>query len=71
MRPLFRQALGDGGEPHELSIAAINRRGRTIQVRVVCTPLAANGGPVMGAILVMDEEQAQEPTSTGTRADDQ
>jgi two-component system, chemotaxis family, CheB/CheR fusion protein len=56
MRPLFRQALNDGGETRELSVAAVNRRGRTIQVRVVCTPLAVNGGPVAGAILVMDEE---------------
>jgi two-component system CheB/CheR fusion protein len=56
LRPLIRQALSDGGAPQELHVPAINRRGRGITVRVVCSPLAGDGGPVGGAILVMDEE---------------
>jgi two-component system, chemotaxis family, CheB/CheR fusion protein len=56
LRPLIRHALGDGGEPQELQVSAVNRRGRTIGLRVVCSPLAWDGSPVSGAILVMDEE---------------
>jgi two-component system CheB/CheR fusion protein len=56
--PLIRKALaGDGMQETEL--AAVNRRGRPIRVRVVCTPLIANGMPPTGAILVM--EQSDEP----------
>jgi two-component system CheB/CheR fusion protein len=56
LRPLIRQALADGGQTQELRVSAINRRGRSILVRVMCSPLASDGGPVDGAILVMDEE---------------
>jgi two-component system CheB/CheR fusion protein len=56
LRPLIRQALADGGQTQELRVSAINRRGRSILVRVMCSPLASDGGLVDGAILVMDEE---------------
>jgi two-component system, chemotaxis family, CheB/CheR fusion protein len=56
LRPLIRQTLSDGGEPQELHLAAVNRRGRAITVRVVCSRLAGYGGLGSGAILVMDEE---------------
>jgi two-component system, chemotaxis family, CheB/CheR fusion protein len=58
LRPLIRHVLSDGGDPQELHVAAVNRRGRSITVRVVCSALAGDGGPVGGAILVMDEEMA-------------
>ena len=60
LRPIIRQALSDGGEPQELRVAAVNRRGRDITVRVVCTALAGDSGLVGGAILVMDEESGAE-----------
>jgi two-component system CheB/CheR fusion protein len=54
LRPLLRSALG--GETGEAEIGAVNRRGRTIAVRVVCTPL--NGRETDagsdGAIIVME-----------------
>jgi two-component system CheB/CheR fusion protein len=54
LRPLLRGALG--GETGEAKVDAVNRRGRPVEVRVVCTPLngraAGNGSD--GAIIVME-----------------
>jgi two-component system CheB/CheR fusion protein len=54
--PLLRGALSDGGAAGEISLDAINRRGRAVVVRVACAPLRgqdAAGGPE-GAIMVME-----------------
>jgi len=57
IRPLLRQALNDGADPHELQVPAVNRRGRAVSVRVVCTALHPAGAPLpTGAILVMEPE---------------
>ncbi|MDT4988824.1 MAG: two-component system, chemotaxis family, CheB/CheR fusion protein [Micromonosporaceae bacterium] len=59
LRPLLRQVLGSGStETKETSLTAINRRGRTIEVRVVGTPLGGTNGGAPGAILVMDPIEA-------------
>jgi len=52
--PLIRRALvGDG--PQETEVAAVNRRGRKIVVRVVCRPLMDGRDQTTGAILVMEQ----------------
>jgi two-component system, chemotaxis family, CheB/CheR fusion protein len=54
--PLIRKALaGDGTQQTE--VAAVNRRGRSILVRVVCLPLMASGGQPTGAILMMEQSE--------------
>ena len=59
LRSVIRRALGDRArEPQEVILPAVNRRGRTVNVRVVCTPLARDGGSVSGAILVMEQDDA-------------
>jgi two-component system CheB/CheR fusion protein len=60
VRPLLRGALGDGAGPAELMIEAVNRRGRSIVVRVACTPLTGEriGG---GAIVVMESDETSGP----------
>jgi two-component system, chemotaxis family, CheB/CheR fusion protein len=52
--PLIRKALAGDGEQHT-ELAAVNRRGRSIMVGVVCTPLMTNGTQPTGAILVMEQ----------------
>jgi two-component system CheB/CheR fusion protein len=57
LRPLIRQALNGAERPQEVQLPAVNRRGRSILVRVVCTPLAsADGARASGAIIVMEPE---------------
>jgi two-component system CheB/CheR fusion protein len=53
LRPLIRRTLAGEAGPHEMVLPAVNRRGRTIEVRVVGTPLSRNGEGT-GAILIMD-----------------
>jgi two-component system CheB/CheR fusion protein len=68
LRPLLRQVLGNGGtETRATNLTAVNRRGRTIEVRVVGTPLGGTNGGSPGAILVMDPI---EPTRESTPAED-
>jgi two-component system, chemotaxis family, CheB/CheR fusion protein len=56
LRPLIRQALADGSRPLEVSVDAVNRKGRTIRVRIACSPLAASSdGGVSGTVLVMED----------------
>ena len=56
LRPLIREVIADGGEPREIQLSAVNRRGRAITVRVVCSRLPGDGRMAGGAILLMDEE---------------
>ncbi len=57
LRPLIRQVINDGDQPREISLKAVNRRGRRIEVRVVATALARRGESPTGVILVMDPLQ--------------
>lgn len=41
----------------ELKSAAINRRGKSIQCKVVCTPLANKGEAIRGVILLVEERE--------------
>jgi two-component system, chemotaxis family, CheB/CheR fusion protein len=54
LRPMIRQLLVDGTESLSTRVNAVNRRGRTIEVHVVCTALARQNGSPTGVILVMD-----------------
>jgi two-component system CheB/CheR fusion protein len=54
LRPVVRKALADPSYVHELRLEAVNRRGRTIAVRLVCSSLHDPDGEIRGALLVMD-----------------
>ncbi len=54
LRPMIRRVLAGDPEIQEIRLNAVNRRGRSIEVRVVGTPLTRNGEETTGAILVMD-----------------
>jgi len=55
LRPVIRRALNDNMQPTEVKLEAINRRGRSTVVRVVCTPLVGLDGAI-GAILSMEPD---------------
>jgi two-component system CheB/CheR fusion protein len=57
LRPLLRGALG--GVTGEADVDAVNRRGRPVAVRVVCTSLngARDGESSEGVIIVMEAEE--------------
>ena len=63
LRPMLRDALGAGGASAEVSVDAVNRRGRPVVVRVACTPLQSMNGEVAadGAIIVMEPELSGPP----------
>jgi two-component system CheB/CheR fusion protein len=56
LRPGVRRLLTDGHEDdrEQLTVAAVNRRGRPVQVHVTMTPLTRTG-QAAGVIVVMDE----------------
>jgi two-component system, chemotaxis family, CheB/CheR fusion protein len=51
---LIRNAFVDPDKPGETVIEAVNRRGRSTQVRVICTSFQPPDGGVSGALLLMD-----------------
>ena len=56
---MIKETLNGNGHPHEVVVPAINRRGRNINVRVVCAPLdGSDSSSVSGAILAMDPDEA-------------
>lgn len=57
LRPVVRSALSDGTFMEEVKLSAVNRRGREVLIRVVCSSLRANGGEPDGAILVMEQQE--------------
>jgi two-component system CheB/CheR fusion protein len=56
LRPVIRKALNGTPGMQHIQVTAVNRRGRTIQVRVGCAPLSRDGAAPTGAILVMEPE---------------
>jgi two-component system CheB/CheR fusion protein len=54
LRPLLRGALN--AEAGEAEVDAVNRRGRPVRVRVVCTPLSGQDVGSDGAIIVMEAD---------------
>jgi two-component system CheB/CheR fusion protein len=63
LRPMLRDALGSGGASAEVSVDAVNRRGRPVVVRVACAPLQSMNGEVAadGAIIIMEAELSGPP----------
>ncbi|MEV6597471.1 CheR family methyltransferase [Actinoplanes sp. NPDC051346] len=58
VRPTLRAALGNGGSSGEVTVDAVNRRGRAIVVRVACAPLRGLDAiaETEGAIIVMEAD---------------
>jgi two-component system CheB/CheR fusion protein len=50
--PIRAVLAGDGQDPFE--IAAVNRRGRSVQVSIRAIPLSNSGGEILGVIMMMD-----------------
>jgi two-component system, chemotaxis family, CheB/CheR fusion protein len=55
VRPLVRSILAGEDGPNSATLAAVNRRGRAIEVRVAASPLRGETDAVVGAILTMEE----------------
>ncbi|MGO1056012.1 CheR family methyltransferase [Crossiella sp. CA198] len=58
IRPSIKQILHGDGQTQELALAAVNRRGRAITVRVMCSALRAPGAETTGVILLMEQEDS-------------
>jgi two-component system CheB/CheR fusion protein len=58
LRPLVRGALSDGGVSGDITVDAVNRRGRAVVVRVACAPLRASDEvpDPDGAIIAMEAD---------------
>jgi two-component system, chemotaxis family, CheB/CheR fusion protein len=58
LKPLLRDVLEgeQPGEVQEVVLPALNRRGRSLEVRVTATPLRRLGNGVTGAIIVVDQD---------------
>nr|WP_202894335.1 CheR family methyltransferase [Kribbella italica] len=54
LRPLLRSALAPAGTPREARIDSVNRRGRSITVRLLCSALLGPDGGQRGVLLVME-----------------
>jgi two-component system CheB/CheR fusion protein len=64
LRALLRGVLSEPGEAGEAVVKAVNRRGRTITVRVAVAPLAeADLGRNTGAIIVMEWDGLRDVTN--------
>jgi two-component system CheB/CheR fusion protein len=55
IRPLIGNAFVDSGQIGEVSVDAVNRRGRHTRIRVSCTAFRSAEGSVKGALLLMEE----------------
>jgi two-component system CheB/CheR fusion protein len=55
LRPVVRDALADAEAQAELTLDAINRRGRAVVVRLLCSALRTASGESVGALLMMEE----------------
>jgi two-component system CheB/CheR fusion protein len=64
VRPLIRQALAGETDIPDVQLEAVNRRGRTITVRVGCSPLRGGADGPDGAIILMEAGTAIEPVSS-------
>jgi two-component system CheB/CheR fusion protein len=54
LKPLVREVVFDGSGGNELVMEAVNRRGRTIELRVAVTPLLSGDDEPSGALLLME-----------------
>jgi two-component system, chemotaxis family, CheB/CheR fusion protein len=63
LRPMIRRTLGGDDGFQEATLSAVNRRGRSIEIRVLSSPLRANTDSAAGVILTMEELDAREPAA--------
>jgi two-component system, chemotaxis family, CheB/CheR fusion protein len=56
--PLLKQALAGEREVEGIGLEAVNRRGRSILVRVACSPLIGLAGEAVGAIIILETDDA-------------
>ena len=69
LRPLIRRALGGEG-PYEMAVAAVNRRGRSIEVRVLGGALRGADESPVGVILTMEDvDGTPVPAAEGAATD--
>ncbi|PRC51514.1 chemotaxis protein CheR, partial [Mycobacterium sp. ITM-2017-0098] len=54
LKPLIGNAFVDAEAAGELSVEAVNRRGKHVTVRVTCTSFRGTEGAVTGALLLME-----------------
>jgi two-component system CheB/CheR fusion protein len=54
IRPVVREALTDAAYVRELTLKAVNRRGRHIGIRLVASAMPRPGGDVRGVLLAME-----------------
>ena len=57
LRAPMRACMQDGADYREMVLDAINRRGKPIRCRVICTPLLSMGKRRDGVIMMMEEQQ--------------
>jgi two-component system, chemotaxis family, CheB/CheR fusion protein len=62
LREPILDCVGNGSHFHEILAEGINRRGRSIQCRITCTPLGSKARRPTGVILLM--EDAAQPTNS-------
>ena len=55
LKSLVRSVVNDGSDGVEESLTAVNRRGRTVELRVTVTPLVSDGAEPSGALLLMEQ----------------
>jgi two-component system CheB/CheR fusion protein len=64
--PHLRRLLSRAGDgTSALNTSAVNRRGRTIELRIAASPLRTEEGTTSGIILVIDQAPAGEPPPPG------
>jgi two-component system CheB/CheR fusion protein len=68
VRPLLRAASGPDAQFGEVTLHAVNRRGRTIAVRVACSPLGPDrhGARTAGAVIMMESDDVPVTTDEGS-----
>jgi two-component system CheB/CheR fusion protein len=54
LRPLIRKVVFEGDPSSEVTVEAVNRRGRAVHLRVSVTPLLSDGDEPTGALLLME-----------------
>jgi two-component system CheB/CheR fusion protein len=55
LRPALKTCIGGESPSEQITLDAVNRRGRTIRCHVTCSPLKSVDGSAGGAILLMEE----------------
>ncbi len=68
LRSLIRRTLSAENGPREVVLSAVNRRGRTILVRVSGSPLNGTDGLTNGTILIMEQDGSPQTEDAGSES---